>query len=321
LDGLLDVAKLDSGTLRPDLATFPIWELLADLVRQYAPIATARHLELRAVQTRAVVRTDRVLLRRILQNYLANALRYTRHGGVVIGVRRRGGQILVRVTDTGPGIAEHQCNAIYDEFTRLERVSPWGEKGLGLGLAICDRIGRLLDHPLDLKTLPGRGSSFGVIVPRAAAAGVPEALAAESVADVAGTSLEGLIALCIDNDPTILDGMDALLGRWGVRVAKARGGTEALAALEAGRIDVVLADFHLDDGDDGLALLRRLQAASDTVLAAALVTADYDPSLVARAREAGWPVLRKPVKPAALRAVLTSVRATLDRAQERAAAP
>jgi signal transduction histidine kinase/Na+/proline symporter/CheY-like chemotaxis protein len=321
LDGLLDVAKLDSGTLRPEVATFPLGDLLADLVRQYAPIATTRHLELRVVQTRAFVRTDRVLLRRILQNYLANALRYTRQGGVVIGVRRCRAGLLVRVTDTGPGIAENQRSAIYEEFTRLERASPWGEKGLGLGLAICDRIARLLDHSLDLQTQPGRGSSFGVVVPRAMDFGVPAASVLLPPFVGAGASLDGLVALCIDNDPTILDGMEALLGRWGVKVAKARGADEAFAALAAGRVDVVLADFHLDDGDDGLALLHRLESMKGGTLAAGLVTADYDPRLVARAREAGWPVLRKPVKPAALRAFLTSIRATLDRAQGRVSEP
>ena len=317
LDGLLDVARLDSGALQSDLSVFPIGELLADLARQYAPIAASRHLQLRVVGSSELVQSDRVLLRRILQNYLANALRYTRHGGVVIGVRRRGSQLLVRVSDTGPGIAEHQRSAIFGEFTRLERASPWGEKGLGLGLAICDRIARLLDHPLDLHSRPGKGSSFGVVVPRAAQSAAAVSAPGEPPVE-AGLSLDGLTALCVDNDPTILDGMEALLSRWGVRLLKARDGDEALAALHSTVVDVLLADYHLDDGRDGLTLLCALQQAAGAAVPAALVTADYDVALAARARAFGWSVLRKPVKPAALRAFLTAAQAGRMRAQTRA---
>ncbi|HUO79013.1 MAG TPA: NahK/ErcS family hybrid sensor histidine kinase/response regulator [Steroidobacteraceae bacterium] len=317
LDGLLDVAKLDSGALRPERTAFPIGELLADLERQYAPIAAARRLALRVAPSDAVVYTDRVLLRRILQNYLANALRYTRSGGVVLGCLRRGGDLLIRVCDTGPGIAEHQRSAIFGEFTRLERASPWGEKGLGLGLAICDRIARLLGHPLDLRSQPGRGSSFGVVVPRAALAVVRVPAPAEPAGTPA--ALEGLCVLCVDNEPAILDGMEALLGRWGIQVLKARDAAEAEACYAAARVDIVLADYHLGDGPDGLAMLAALGEAAAAPVAAALITADYDGALAARARALGWPVLRKPIKPAALRAFLTAARAGRVRARARAA--
>jgi Na+/proline symporter/signal transduction histidine kinase/CheY-like chemotaxis protein len=318
LDGLLDVAKLDSGALRPERTAFPVAELLADLERQYAPIAAVRQLSLRVAPCRAVVYTDRVLLRRILQNYLANALRYTRSGGVVLGCLRRGGELLVRVCDTGPGIADHQRSAIFGEFTRLARASPWGEKGLGLGLAICDRIARLLGHPLDLRSQPGRGSSFGVIVPRAALAVVPVPPAAEPSRDSAA-ALDGLCVLCVDNEPAILDGMEALLGRWGIRVVTARDAEEAQAWYVAGGVDIVLADYHLGDGPDGLAMLAALGEASAAPVTAALITADYDGGLAARARALGWPVLRKPIKPAALRAFLTAARAGRGRARARSA--
>ena len=317
LDGLLDVAKLDSGALQPERTAFPIADLLADLERQYAPLAASRGLSLHVAPTRAIVYTDRVLLRRILQNYLANALRYTRHGGVLLGCFRRGGDILIRVSDTGPGIAEHQLGAIFGEFTRLERASPWGEKGLGLGLAICDRIARLLGHPLDLRSRPGHGSSFGVAVPRAALAVVPVPAPAEPIH--APAALDGLTVLCVDNEPAILDGMEALLGRWGIRVLKAHDATEAAAWHAAGGIDIVLADYHLGEGPDGLAMLTALGEAAAGPLAAALITADYDGALAARARALGWPVLRKPVKPATLRAFLTAARAGRVRARARAA--
>jgi signal transduction histidine kinase/Na+/proline symporter/CheY-like chemotaxis protein len=315
LDGLLDIARLDSGAMQPDMTTFPIAELLADLERQYSPVAASRQLKLRVVRSEAWVTSDRVLLRRILQNYLANALRYTRRGGVLVTCRRRGGALSLRVSDTGPGIAEHHLEAIYAEFTRLERQSPWGEKGLGLGLSICDRIARLLDHELELRSRPGHGSTFGVRVP----VGRPVVRAPSISRPATGLAqLEGLVALCVDNDPTILRAMAALLERWGVRVVPATTTAEAKSAFAGGDIDVVLADYHLDDGEDGLTLIESLRHAAARQAAAALITADRGADVVARARSLGCPVLHKPVKPAALRAFLGAVGA--GRAASRARA-
>lgn len=306
LDGLLDVSKLESGTLRPEFGNFRIGDLLADLERQYAPVAAARGLELRVARSDAWVHSDRVLLRRILQNYLANALRYTRRGGVLVAVRRVRGGLAIRVSDTGPGIEPHEQQSIFAEFARLDRGSPWGEKGLGLGLSICERIARLLDHQLELRSRPGRGSTFGVRVPRGRETIAPAA--ASTVAASAGVRLDGLVALCVDNDPAILDGMAALLERWGVRVVKAGDVAQARTAFANGDVDVVLADYHLDHGEDGLTLVASLRHGGVAQAPAALITADYGSDLVARARQVGCPVLRKPVKPAALRAFLTSVR-------------
>jgi PAS domain S-box-containing protein len=166
LDDLLDVARLDSGVLKPDISSFPIIELLTELRQQYAPLAQARNLRLRIVGCNEIVRSDRVLLRRIIQNYLSNALRYTRRGGVVVGCRRRAGELEVAVYDTGPGIDEQQRQCMYAEFSRCEQASPWGEKGLGLGLSICDRLARLMNHTLTFTSCLGRGSAFGVRVTR-----------------------------------------------------------------------------------------------------------------------------------------------------------
>jgi PAS domain S-box-containing protein len=306
LDGLLDVAKLDTGALRPQVASFRIAELLSDLERQYAPVASARGLRLRVVACDHWVSSDRVLLRRILQNYLANALRYTRRGGVVVTCRRRGGTLAIRVSDTGPGIAEHHRQTIFAEFTRLERQSPWGEKGLGLGLSICDRIARLLGHELELRSRTGHGSTFGVLVPT-----VPPQAAepAPRPAATGAARLDGLVALCVDNDPTILDAMAALLGRWSVRAVPARTIAAAREAFAAGGIDIVLADYHLDDGEDGLTLVETLRRGPGAAVPAALLTADYGPEIEARARAVGCPVLRKPVRPAALRALLGAASA------------
>ncbi len=307
LDDLLDVARLDSGVLKADVSSFQISDLLEELKRQYAPLAQARNLRLSIVGCHEVVRSDRVLLRRIIQNYLSNALRYTKRGGVVVGCRRRAGELEVAVYDTGPGIAEHQRQCMYDEFSRFEQASPWGEKGLGLGLSICDRLARLMGHTLTFASCPGRGSAFGVRVMRDAKArpskrSGPQRLAADPI------GLRGLCVLCVDNDCAILDGMEALLGQWGVRVLKARNSAEAAQVCAQADIDALLADYHLGDGVDGLELLHRLRKSRTPPLAAALISADHGAEVALLARTAGYPLLHKPLRPAALRALLSAFR-------------
>jgi PAS domain S-box-containing protein len=312
LKDLLDVAQLDIGVMRPDITTFPIGELLDDLRRQYAPLAQTRHLRLEVVSCRETVRSDRTLLRRILQNYLSNGLRYCKHGGVLLGCRRHGTDLEICVYDTGPGIASHEREHLYVEFTRLEQGSPWGEKGLGLGLSICDRLARLLNHELTLRSQPGRGSVFGVRVPRIVQARRPERHRAVSAPpDPAG--LRALRVLVVDNDLTILDAMQALLEQWGVHVFKAHDSAEALHLVGTEAIDAVLADYHLGDGTQGLELVQRIAELRGPALAAALITADHAADLTRAARRAGVPLLHKPVRSAALRALLSAFKLRLTR--------
>jgi CheY-like chemotaxis protein/anti-sigma regulatory factor (Ser/Thr protein kinase) len=298
--------------MRPDISTFPIAELLDDLRRQYAPLAQSRRLRLQVVGCREAVRSDRVLLRRILQNYLSNGLRYCERGGVLIGCRRRGSELEIRVYDTGPGIASHQREHLYLEFTRLEQGSPWGEKGLGLGLSICDRLARLLNHELTLSSQPGHGSVFGVRVPRVAQARRAEKLRPPYPAPDP-SELREFKVLVVDNDLSILDAMQALLEQWGIRVFKAQGSSEALRLIGCELIDAVLADFHLGDGSDGLELVQRIAEVRGPGCAAALITADHGAELMRAARRAGVPLLHKPLRPAALRALLSAFRLRLTR--------
>jgi PAS domain S-box-containing protein len=307
LNDLLDIARLDSGALQPEITSFAIADLLEELRRQYAPLAHARTLRLTIVDCREVVRSDRVLLRRIIQNYISNALRYTERGGVVVGCRRRGAELEIAVYDTGPGVAEHERERIYAEFSRLDQGSPWGEKGLGLGLSICDRLARLMGHHLTLISRPGRGSLFGVRVVRDAKARRTQR-SEPPPPPMVPSGLRGLRVLCVDNDRPILDGMEALLGTWGVQVIKARNCAEALRLAAQADIDAVLADYHLGDGIDGLELLCRLQASQNAPLAAALITADHGAEVALIARTAGYPLLHKPLRPAALRALLGAFR-------------
>jgi Na+/proline symporter/signal transduction histidine kinase len=313
LTDLLDTARLDSGVLKPDMVSFPIIDLLEDLQRQYAPLAQARNLRLRIVGCREWVRSDRSMLRRILQNYLSNGLRYTQSGGVLVGCRRRGAELEIAVYDTGPGIRLHQRQKMYAEFSRLEHDSPWGEKGLGLGLSICDRLAKLMQHTLSFASDPGRGSMFGVRVTREIATRRARSVERQVPATEPG-NLHGLRVLCVDNDSAILAGMEALLGQWGVHVLKASNSAEATMFCDQSDVDTVLADYHLGDGVDGIELLHRLCRSRTPTRTAALISADHDADLILAARNAGFPLLHKPLRPAALRALLSAFRRQTRRA-------
>ena len=301
LDGLLDVSRLDAGALSPELTNFDAGELLRELAAQYAPMAAARGIEVKVRAGDLVVRSDRRLLRRVLQNFLANALRYTPKGRILMAARPRGDEVALQVWDTGPGIPEHHMRQIYDEFHRFRQPFDWDERGLGLGLSICQRISRLLDHRLDAHSRVGEGSMFSILVERAGQAdpapGQPDSL------DMA-EPLAGLRVLCVDNDPDILAGMEELLKRWQVEVTCAATVDQAVDGL-ASDPQVLLVDYHLHDRFNGLQTLELLRAARPG-LAGALVTADGSDRLKQEAREHGYRVLTKPVKPASLRAFLAA---------------
>ncbi len=304
LDGLLDVSRLDAGALTPVLQDVDAAQLLRELAAQYAPMAAARGIDLRVHASALVVRSDRRLLRRVLQNFLANALRYTPRGRIVLAARRRGADIALQVWDTGPGIPEHHMRQIYDEFHRYEQAFDWDGRGMGLGLSICQRISRLLGHALDARSSVGRGSMFSITVPRGEAIAIPTAHAQPAAAD---PSLAGLRVLCVDNDPDILAGMRALLERWQIQVLCASTVDEALA-MAAHHPEVLLVDYHLHDRLDGLDTLDALREACGTGVVGALLTADGSDALKQAARERGYRVLTKPVKPASLRAFLAAQR-------------
>ncbi len=311
LDDMLDIARLESGSMRAEITVFALDDVFADLERQFTPAAARRNLRLQIRRTRLHVRSDRVLVRRLLQNLVSNALRYTQRGGVVVGCRRRGQRVEVQVWDTGPGIAEQHRKVIFDEFRGLDHPSPWGEKGLGLGLSICDRIARVLQLDLSLRSEVGRGSMFSVQLEVAAR---PAAIPASAPAPASPASLVGGTVLCIDNEAAILDGMQTLLEHWGLRVLRASTVEEARRAFTEHAPDVVLADYRLDDDAcDGLELLQSLRVGGVSHAPAALVTADHGAEVAERARALGYKVLRKPVKPAALRGLLGALLATASR--------
>lgn len=299
LDRLLDISSYDAGAVRAEISDFPIADLLVQLNVEFSAMARERGLVLRVVDCRDVVRSDPHLLRRILQNLLSNALRYTPKGRILLGCRRRGETLRIEVWDTGIGIAAADQKRIFEEFQRL---APGAEKGLGLGLAIVERVSRLLDHAVDVRSRPGLGSCFAVTVPLGRGPGRPlqrsPAMAAPTVAERA------LTVLCLDNDATILDGLSALLGGWGHRVLVA---TDASAAMDAAATvppDIVLLDYHLDGGRNGLDFLDDLRQKAGCDVRALVVTGDRGEAVRKAARARGCEVLSKPVKPAALRRFL-----------------
>lgn len=308
LSALLDISRLDAGALNPHPETISLSDLLLELAEQVRPVAQQRQLQLRLHLPKAPVWviSDRQWLRRILQNFINNALRYTREGGVLIGLRGRdlAGQAAWRVdvVDTGPGIPTGKQTHIFQEFQRGGEASPWGEKGLGLGLAIVDRMARLLQHPVQVRSTPGHGACFSITLPQATHATQQQAPVATD--RLAEGNLHGLRVLCIDNEPDILAGMSALLSRWGCRVFVAPDEETAKQCLQENDPQVVLADYHLANHADGLLLLCELSAGR----AGALVTADHSDAVANRVRDAGLGLLRKPVKPAALRAFLSAQR-------------
>jgi CheY-like chemotaxis protein/anti-sigma regulatory factor (Ser/Thr protein kinase) len=268
-------------------------------------MAAEKKLELRIVPSSIAVNTDRSLLRRLVQNLVSNAIKYTRQGRVLVGVRRRGELIELQVIDTGIGIAPEKLGTVFREFTRLDEGAREAQ-GLGLGLSIVDRIARVLRLEIRIFSEEGKGTRFSVILP--ADACEPAQTVADRPEIHTGAALEGLAVFCIDNDPRILDSMRLLLERWDCRVWTFAGST----AFEAQRAilptpDVVLADFHLD-GENGLDTIRKLRAIYGAETAAVLITADRSSEVRAAAEAMDVPVINKPVKPAALRSMITRVR-------------
>lgn len=297
LTALLNLSKLEAGGVKAAVTRLSLDGLFDELRREYAPVAEAKGLALTLVPSGLWVRSDRDLLRSMLQNLMANAIRYTDTGRVLVGARRQGETVRLFVCDTGRGIPDADQEMVFGEFVRLPGA-PVDEPGAGLGLAIVRRLSSLLDHPLELNSRVGRGSIFRITVPRGVADTVVEVAPAHEVR----LPLAGLRVLCVDNEPVILEALDALLTRWGARPTLVSG---VEAALEAqGPFDAAVVDLHLGDGADGFVVIDGLRPRG--VRRIALVTADTRDGLNEKANAAGAVLLPKPIKPAALKAFLSS---------------
>ena len=310
IDALLDISKLDAGAFRPEKRAFSLAPLFESLETAFAPLAARHGVDLTVAPTDAVLSTDPAFLRRILQNFLSNAIRYGRRAGrpqrVAMCCLRAGGGWRIEVRDNGSGIPADKRDVIFEEFVRLDPDGEGlgGERGLGLGLAIVERIGRMLDVPIGLRSRAGRGTTFFVEVPGAPASAIVAAIVAPAAEALALDA--GAFVVCIDNEARVREAMTALVGGWGCEIAAVATFGEAVSVVTAaGRgPDLLLVDLHLDGGVDGLEVIAALRRRWGGGVPAALVTADRDPTLRARARQHGVELLHKPVKPAALRAML-----------------
>jgi Na+/proline symporter/signal transduction histidine kinase/CheY-like chemotaxis protein len=303
---LLDISRLDTGAMKPEIVSFRIDEVFRQLEVEFTPLAQEKGLKLQFVPCSLGVRSDRRLLRRLLQNLVSNAIKYTPSGRVLVGCRRRRRQLRIDVYDTGLGIPASKKRAIFQEFHRLDQGAKVA-RGLGLGLSIVERIARILDHKISVTSTVGRGSRFSVEAPLAVAA--PMSHQQRVLREVDRVQLSGLTVVCIDNDLAILDGMETLLAGWGCRTLKARDLAAAVAAVVEARAvpDALLVDYHLDDGN-GINAIAQLRRRFGADLVAILITADRSPHVREEARTYGVQLLNKPVKPAALRALLTQRR-------------
>jgi len=284
----------------------PLEDLLKRIETDYAPMAREKDLEFVVMPTSLKVRSDANLLRRLVQNLVSNAIKYTIDGKVLIGARRRGGQVIIEVLDSGIGIPPSKFRTVFKEFARLDEGAKTAA-GLGLGLSIVDRISRVLNHPVQLASTPGRGTTFRVQVPM-------DLTASQTIrADQAerrkrSQPLNGLRVLCIDNEPRILEGMALLITGWGCTVGQA----DSLAALDEivarhePPPEIIIADYHLDDGN-GIEAVLKLRQKYQADIPALIITADRTPEVRAEAERHDIGVQHKPVKPAAMRAYLTQV--------------
>ncbi len=298
---LLDIARFDAGAMRSEIVAVRLDDILRQLEREFRPAAEGKGLKLRLVTSSCVVSTDRLHLRRLLQNLLSNAIKYTPSGGVLIGARRRGARVLVEIWDSGVGIHEMHQGAIFEEFKRLPEGARQAQ-GLGLGLSIVRRIADLLEAPLSVRSRPRRGSVFSLSLP--ATSEQPERVTPRRLSVRRGGGPNGLRIVVIDNEPSILSGMRTLLEGWGCACLTAAHAREALGLLEGEDApQLVIADYHLDESD-GLAAIEALRGRFGAMIPAILITADRDAGLRRRALQADIDLLHKPLKPAALRALL-----------------
>jgi signal transduction histidine kinase/CheY-like chemotaxis protein len=309
IGALLEISKLDTGATQIHLSNFRLDDILGALEKEFRPLAEAKKLKLKFVHTSLAVRSDRRILRRVLQNLISNAIKYTPRGKVLVGVRLKGDSLRVDVCDTGLGIPDNKLEAIFLEFERLEQGKHTA-KGLGLGLSIVERALRILGHPLRVQSMLKRGSVFSIELPMSPI--LPEHDSNVPLQPTIVTPMEGMLVLAIDDEQPILDGMKNLLGKWGCEVITASDLRNARLCLrESGRIpDVIIADYNLGMGEgNGIEAITALRWTTHAATPAILLTAENSREVADEARAKNIYLHNKPVKPAVLRALLTQWRA------------
>ncbi len=305
---LLDISKLDAGALEPTVTHFRLDNLFNTLRAEFQAMAQEKQLSFRCVHCNQVVESDQQLLRRVLQNFLSNAIRYTQHGKLLLGCRRRGRNLRIEVWDTGVGIPENRLKEVFEEFRRIDNPKHSQVKGLGLGLAITERIAKMLGHRLNVRSWPGKGTVFSVELPL----GDPARLVQPKRSTETprrSSNLAGTRVLCIDNEPNILEGMTALLQGWSCEVRTALSEGDALQQVQGDsyRPDIILADYHLGETQTGIMALQALSHHWEQPVPAIVITADRSDEVQEEIASFGAQLLRKPMRPAALRAMMTTL--------------
>ena len=299
LDFLLDISRLDSGTVEPRVVEFSLSELFERLELQYRPLAQAKNLSLNVGAADIGARSDPVLLERILQNFISNAIRFTDAGSISLTCVRDGESVRIDVTDTGIGIPESDLGSIFDVLKQLGNAERDHRKGTGLGLGIVDRLAKVLDHPVTVSSDLSKGSRFSVTIP-VSSAPIPLAPERESVADI---SVAGAFVVIIEDNPIILEGLSRLLVNWECPVVGALTLQAAIVALaEHDRVpDLIISDYRLPNHETGIDAIAAIRALTKTVVPAIVITGDTGVEISQRISESGIALLRKPVTPADLK--------------------
>jgi signal transduction histidine kinase/CheY-like chemotaxis protein len=305
-NSLLDISRLDAGVVQPHVTTIPLSAVFDRLRFEYAPIARQKRLSLSVVKTSLFVQSDPSLLARLIRNLLANAVRYTDGGGVVLGCRRAAGEVRIEVWDTGKGIPRDRHDEIFQEFYQLDNPERDRRKGLGLGLAIVKRLAKLLNYRVEMRSVVGKGSVFSITLPR----GCPEDCApTESNQETAAFDLSHSLVLVIDDEAAVQEGMATLLRKWKCDVLTAGSGTEMKSKLvEVDRLpDLIVSDFRLRGRENGIQVVEMLRSEFNIDIPALLVTGDTAPDRLRDAEASGLPILHKPLNPARLRTLIANL--------------
>lgn len=302
-NALLDISRLDAGVIEAHPEHFSLQKMLHDLEQQFSALAAEKQLRLRFRPCDFTLYSDPLLIERILANLITNAIRYTDDGGVLVACRCHDRSVRLSVIDTGRGIPSDQQKSVFQEFVQLHNPARDRTKGLGLGLAIVSRLGRLLGHRIDLRSWPDHGSAFSIEVPR----GDARLVQATSPANAPGPIPADVLVLLVDDENAILRGMTELFDNWNIDLVTAHSTDEAEHWLDSlGRVpDVIVSDYRLPDDADGIEVITRLRKKFGHDIPAILVTGDTAPETILRISQAGFPLLHKPLRPAKLRALLT----------------
>lgn len=308
LGTLVDISKLDAGVITPDVTAFDLRDLLNNIAREFRQMALAEGQRLDFVPCSAVVQSDSQLLARILRNFLTNAIRYTGQGRILLGCRREHDHVLLQVWDTGPGIPADKLTEIFQEFKRIRPKGAQADKGLGLGLAIVDKIARMLGHEISVSSVEGKGSVFSVRVPLGELQSAQPAPRGPHL-PMLDSGLKGARVWVIDNDLAICQGMKTLLEGWGCRVTTAVSAEGLAGQVDVARapVDLILADYHLDNDENGVDAVAVINAQRSQPAPVLMITANYTNELKQHIRELGYLLMNKPVKPLKLRSVLNHV--------------